>query len=138
MTIGERIRKARLSKKLSQAELGEKLNVSQAMIAQYERGKRTPKIYTIQKIAHELEVPVSSLLGWNDITFVENRQVSAINTLVEDVNENILLNFYRQLNDIGKEEAYKRIGELTLIPDYKNPFFQGQQFVFSPTKAPTD
>ncbi len=40
MIIGEKIKDARKKAKLSQKELGMKLGVSQAMIAQYESGKR--------------------------------------------------------------------------------------------------
>lgn len=61
MSVGEQIKKCRNENKLSQKELGEKLGVSQAMIAQYESGKRLPKLETIQKIAEALGVPLNDL-----------------------------------------------------------------------------
>ena len=54
MDIGEKIKAARKSAGLTQKELGEKLGVSAAMIAQYETGKRTPKISTIEKIMNAI------------------------------------------------------------------------------------
>lgn len=63
MNIGEEIKKIRKEAGLSQKELGERLKVSQAMIAQYENGKRIPKVGTIQKIADALGVPEYELRG---------------------------------------------------------------------------
>lgn len=54
MSIGEKIKTARKKAGLTQKELGEKLGVSAAMIAQYETGKRTPKISTIEKIINAI------------------------------------------------------------------------------------
>lgn len=56
MSIGENIKKYRNKIGLSQKELGERLSVSQAMVAQYENGKRVPKVETIQKIANALNI----------------------------------------------------------------------------------
>lgn len=56
MTTGELIRAARKKAGLTQKELGSKLGVSGAMIAQYETGVRTPKVDTMQKIAEPLGV----------------------------------------------------------------------------------
>ena len=50
MDIGESIRAARKSAGLTQKQLGEKLGVSAAMIAQYETGRRIPKTSSFKKI----------------------------------------------------------------------------------------
>lgn len=56
MNIGEQIKKYRKEAGLSQKELGERLGVSQQHIAQYESGKRIPKIETINNIAGALGI----------------------------------------------------------------------------------
>lgn len=61
MTIGERIKKIRQEKGLSQKELGEKLGVSQQMIGQWETGKANPKIETKRKIADALNCQISDI-----------------------------------------------------------------------------
>lgn len=61
MNIGEQIKKYRKEAGLSQKELGQKLGVSQQHIAQYESGKRIPKLETINKIAGALNVGVRRL-----------------------------------------------------------------------------
>lgn len=58
MTIGENIKKFRLEKGWTQEQFGKLLNISQAMVAQYENNKRNPKLETIQKISTALDVPV--------------------------------------------------------------------------------
>lgn len=59
--IGKRIKEIRKQKGLTQKELGIRLGVSQAVIAQYESGKRNPKIETLRRIAEVLNVPISEL-----------------------------------------------------------------------------
>lgn len=61
MSIGKNIQRIRKEKGLSQKELGQKLGVSQQMIAQYENSNSKPKIETLQKIADVLEVQISVL-----------------------------------------------------------------------------
>lgn len=61
MTVGEKIKSIRKQNRISQQELGNILGVSQAMIAQYENGKRIPKIETLIKIAEALDCEVSDI-----------------------------------------------------------------------------
>ncbi len=63
MTLGENIKLYRNKAKLTQKELGEKIGISQQQIAQYENGKRLPKIETINKIANALQCSVYELRG---------------------------------------------------------------------------
>lgn len=154
MSVGEQIKKCRNEIKLSQKELGKKLGVSQAMIAQYESGKRLPKLETIQKIAEALEVPLYDLfvtktdnLGISidlidvkhpeDITKylsaidphfneeflkekIEAERIGHLSNLEQLETQNIeqLVDNYLKLNDLGQQEAVKRVEELTEIPRY--------------------
>ena len=54
--IGERIRYYRKKKSLTQKELADLCNLSEAAIRNYELGNRTPDYETIMKIAEHLEV----------------------------------------------------------------------------------
>lgn len=65
MHVGENIRKLRRKKGLTQAELANKMGVSQQMVNQYENGKLNPKLETAKKIASALEVPVLELLSFS-------------------------------------------------------------------------
>ena len=59
MTTGERIRQARKSAGMTQAELAHKLGISAAGIAQWENDLRNPKIETLRKLADALGVTVT-------------------------------------------------------------------------------
>ena len=55
--IGENILKYRKANKLTQKQLAEKCKMTQQQIAQYETGKRIPKIDTLVRIAIALTRP---------------------------------------------------------------------------------
>ena len=61
MTTGQRIRSERKLKGLTQEALGQKLGVSGAAIAQYETGRRKPKMDTLRRIAKALDIDVNKL-----------------------------------------------------------------------------
>lgn len=63
MTPGERIKKLRKEKGMTQKELAKKLGISASQIGNYENGYRNPKLSTVRKIAEALEVPVSKITG---------------------------------------------------------------------------
>lgn len=65
MSIGKRIRQYRTEAKLSQKELGKRLGISQQQIAQYETGKRIPKLETIDKIAKALNIDPYSIYSFD-------------------------------------------------------------------------
>jgi transcriptional regulator with XRE-family HTH domain len=65
MTIGERIRDARKSIKLSQTELGDRLQIGKSSVSEWESGKRPIPIDAISEIASVLNVSVPYLMGWN-------------------------------------------------------------------------
>lgn len=69
MRSSEKIKNARLQAGLTQKELAKRLGTSQQNIAQYENGKRVPKIETLQKIAKALKVSVNELRSDNEMMY---------------------------------------------------------------------
>lgn len=63
MIINERVRAARVHKKLGTQELARRAQLSAAAISRLERQARMPRVDTLQKIAAALEVSVSFLVG---------------------------------------------------------------------------
>lgn len=61
MTVGERIKKIRQEKGLTQKELGKKCGLADSAIRRYELGGANPKIETIERIANALDVDISDL-----------------------------------------------------------------------------
>lgn len=62
-TFADRLKKLRLEKKLTQAELADRLNIGRSALAMYELGKRTPKYKTIDKFADFFNVSADYLRG---------------------------------------------------------------------------
>lgn len=61
----EAVKKIRMLKKITQAELGKRSGIARQTINTIENGKSTPTTRTLQKIAKALGVKVSDLLEEN-------------------------------------------------------------------------
>lgn len=71
-----RIKELRLKNKLSQAELGEKLNLPQGTLSKYENGIYEPKIETWQALADYFNVSILYIKGeifYNDLSDKEKK-----------------------------------------------------------------
>lgn len=71
MTIGEKIRKARKSKGLTQKELAEISGLSEISIRKYENGDRHPKSDQLKKISSALDISFVLLLDFEIIELLE-------------------------------------------------------------------
>lgn len=63
MNIGEKIKKARLAKGMTQSELGELLGIQKSAVAKYENGRvQNIKRSTLKRISAILDIPPSELI----------------------------------------------------------------------------
>lgn len=62
-TFGERLRRHRLSKHLTQKDFGKKFKLSESAIGMYERGEREPSFSLVQRFAEFFDVSVGDLIG---------------------------------------------------------------------------
>ena len=60
--LADNIRAERNRKKISQAVLAEKVNVSESTISLIERGKQTPSVFLVYDIAVALNINIDDLL----------------------------------------------------------------------------
>ena len=74
-TLSECVRQARKSRGLTQAELAERLEISEMTVRRWESGQRSPRMEEIQKLAEVLKVPVSELLSDSPVPAVPTLQV---------------------------------------------------------------
>lgn len=68
MRFGDRLKKRREDKGLTQQQLGKLINVSDATINRYERDLREPGIETIKLLSRVLDCSTDYLLGLSDHT----------------------------------------------------------------------
>ena len=148
MTVGDRIKESRKKNGLSQKELGQKLNISQQMIAQLETSAM-PKIDTLQKIADALNIPLTYLLYGSIIspdlevylnTNDKESTLSEPTNLQDHASDHMhritkyallltefenkqklaqLINLFDKLNTDGKNKALDQLEMLTKIPEYQ-------------------
>lgn len=104
------LKSLRTAKSLTQEELAKGLKLSRSAIGMYEKGSREPDYETLELIADYFNVDTDYLLGRTNKT-----------TLIpESMKSPKIMDYYNQLNDIGKHEATKRVEELTNLPQYIN------------------
>ena len=134
MTVGERIRNARKNAGLTQKQLGEKCGIAEPTIRRYELGKLNPKYETLQKIATALDVPITELLGIpparavdpNETTEQREKRLGlkpgTFDRLLTPEGAKKLEKIdiaFRKLNEIGQDEAVKRMEELAELKQYR-------------------
>lgn len=138
------IRKYRTEKGLSQRELGELVGMTQQQIAQYENGKRKPKLETLDKLAKALGVKPGQLYFDEYIEYEHYTPPESLRDMVEkrkkialDVDRQALMKAidkapgagntpleqitaaFTKLNEKGQEKAASYVEDLTKIPEYK-------------------
>ena len=100
MKIGAFIKEQRNKKNLTQAELAEKLNITDRAISKWETGKSMPDSSIMLDLCRELEISVTDLLS-GEIVNMENKNEKLENNLIEMVKE--------------KQEADKRMLTLEVV-----------------------
>lgn len=144
--IGQRIKEARKRKKLKQSDLARCLGVTTVTISNYETGTAVPTLKRIQEIAYILESSPGYLLGTQehildesaaralermygvaggtlqeytkDYTATEAAEIK-LRQLIMEKYENQFRGLMSQLNDAGKEEALRRLREMTFVPEFQ-------------------
>ena len=110
--FNNKIRNARIEKKLTQKQLAEQLSslghkTSNTAIANWESGLNKPDIDTLEAICKILD---------KDGNYFLNSTNNSNSTFDESTNQ--LLDYYNKLNDVGKTKAVENIRDLTEIPKY--------------------
>ena len=61
-TLGENIRRERVIRKMTQAELAKKIGTSQMMVSRFEKGKDSPSVWRCYLIAKVFDTNIEQLL----------------------------------------------------------------------------
>ena len=80
--IGERIRKARIAKKIKQSDLDSDAELPRSSVSKIELGNREITTNELIRIARALGTPVDSLTGASD-SFIYNEEVKIVEALRE-------------------------------------------------------
>lgn len=101
-TIGDRIKKLRTARKMTQNELAERINVTKSTISAYENGTRLPSYDVLIKLARIFKVSTDNLLGYSekstiDVTGLTRKQINTIQDVVTTYKRHNT--FYRKMMD---------------------------------------
>lgn len=112
--VGIKIFNARKKLKMSRVELGKKVNLHESTIKRYEDGHiKSLDIEKLKEFASALDISPAYLMGWEEENKETNQNEDAIS-----IEEHKLLKNFNKLNKTGKDEAIKRVEELTYINKY--------------------
>lgn len=126
MSVGDRIKKLRKQKKLTQTELGELLGVQKAAIQKYENGSIVNfKKQTIEEMSKIFQVSPAYIMGWN--RFDAQYDLAEIKKQV--VFSELLNKYYTQsdirvfeilyyLNDEAKQKVVSYVEDLNDVLKY--------------------
>jgi putative transcriptional regulator len=90
--LGDNIRKFRRQKNITQEELAVRLHVVRQTVSKWEKNISVPDAETLEKIAKELEVPVSKLLGASEEKDgTEKEEAEEIAALLAETNQHMAI-----------------------------------------------
>lgn len=85
MFFGERVKKLRKSKGLTQQELADKINVTKVSICCYEKGTRTPNLETFIDLVEKLDTTPDYLLGRDAKVIAESEEPYSMTFKQEEI-----------------------------------------------------
>lgn len=109
--IGNRIKYVRNLRNVTLDTIAQKVGVAKSTVQRYESGKiESIKLPVIESIANALNVNPAWIVGKSDLIELPSQKIPKI------------MQYYNQLNDLGKHEAIKRVEELTYLPQYSSSY----------------
>ena len=131
MTIGEKLRAARIALNLSQIELAEKVGITERSIYNYEQTETYPKPTTLKKLAEVLNVTVAYLMDEEETDRHKNLDQALF-----------IANARNQFGVKGAREATELLSRATALfaggeleDSAKDIFFQSLMEVYLESKA---
>lgn len=86
MIIGKRLKDIRKLRQLTQNDLAKLAGITKSSICCYEKGRRTPTLDTLQKIADILSVDFTYLLGQESYIVAEDEETYGMNISKDEMN----------------------------------------------------
>lgn len=121
MLIGQRLREARIKRKLSQEELGNMIGVSKVSVCGYEKGKRTPTMEVFLSIVDILDVDPNYLLGRDVSVVSENDESYAVKLSKNDLEILNSIKKDRKLYNKLLAEPSRTVSMISKILENKDP-----------------
>lgn len=108
MTLGEKLKKARINKNFTQEYLAEVLNVSQKTYSNFENDKSKPAFAQVEDIAKHLDVSVLDFLSGDSITVnqSDNKVAIAQNYATINSSEKLIEQYEERIKELKEQVDY--------------------------------
>ena len=114
--VGKMFREIRDERGLPLTVVSEYLQIAPISLQRYECGERKIKMGTIKQLCDYYKIEYDDFIREAKLRFGKNIYENE----AAKKEPPKILQYYEQLNDIGKHEATKRVEELTMVPRYVN------------------
>lgn len=113
MLTYENYAKFRNSQRLRDSDVAKKAGIPQSTFSDWKKGKSTPKMEKIQKIADALGTTPAHIMGWDEYDEINKKQEDVLHKLLDlgkiphqdySEEEQRLLQEYRNLNEESKRQ----------------------------------
>ncbi len=124
--LGNRLKKLRLEKKLTQLQIAQKVNISEARYNLYENNKRQPDYELLKSLAEVLETTTDYLLGNDNTTktissvIPDNELADKLSVLIENEHAKVLFDKLGELSDEELNQVADIVNIVTKIDKTKD------------------
>ena len=119
MTVGQRLKRLRMKKRLTQEELGDMLGITKGAIQKYESGKiKNFKVETVRKLSTIFDIPPAYFIFDKVPAYRFENTADILSMHYGDWMPNFLANI-EILNEKGREKLRAYVEDLALIGKYK-------------------
>lgn len=138
MDIGKKIKQARSSAGLTQAQLGDLLGVSGSMIGQWETNVRKPKPETLLRLSDALDITFGDFFPEDVLEGIkagfergmeEEQEQWKLSGYTFDLIENLLIESFWHLNEEGKRKALEYVEDIADNPKYQRELSADEVFI---------
>jgi len=118
MSIGSRLKSARINKNLTQEELAKMIGVTKGAIANYENQVSIPKIKILLKLFSALECDANYVYQDDMVIRADKKNKSAAESSELTDEQKLLLEKFEELNTEGQKKLLDYANDLTCSRNY--------------------
>ena len=106
MSLGEKLKQARLTKNFSQEYMAEVLQISQKTYSNFENNKTKPDFSQIEEISKILETSILEFLSDENMSFYQNNSGVNNGFVVNNLSEKLIEQYELRIKKLEEETKY--------------------------------
>ena len=106
MSLGEKLKQARLTKNFSQEYMAEVLQISQKTYSNFENNKTKPDFSQIEEISKILETSILEFLSCENMSFYQNNSGVNNGFVVNNLSEKLIEQYELRIKKLEEENKY--------------------------------